>query len=255
MMKQHSSSVDSFLAELKASLSEASGDSVLRRINAERLLRLLAEEFVQSHQADRIRVMPDNRFAGEPGADVLVQIDDYDVRLEFVDSADGPLELDAGLMPHFLKQLEENPSTVALVVVWTTDDLRSVPLTVTRIRHLSQDASRVRQLLSAAKPLPEVLREIVARQMRHWDVPWEEVPRSSVQPAGLRQLFEGAIEGAIELERDRSYRFTERKLAAERFPIDAEVRLVLAVLNDALNGAPADAMVSRLTRLPRRGVR
>ena len=54
-------SMSDFLSEFTHSLTQPNGDAVLRRINAERLLRLLADEFVEAHQAARIRILPDNR--------------------------------------------------------------------------------------------------------------------------------------------------------------------------------------------------
>lgn len=248
-------SVDSFLTELKASLSQPDGEAMLRRINAERLLRLLADEFIEAHQAERIRILPDSRLVGEPGADFLLQIDDYDIRMLFLDAPDAAPALDASQLPDFLRLLEDNPSTVALVLVWTTDDLRSVPLSVRRTRFLTQNPDRLPSLLAATKPLPETLRALVARQTKLWEAGLDQTPRTTAKSADMRRLFEEAIGAAIEAERQRSYRYTERKLAARRFPVEEEKRLIFAVLGEALNGALAQELVLRLTRLPQRGGR
>ena len=93
-MTESLSSLDGFLTEFKATLSQPSGAAVLRRINAERLLSLIAEEFVASHEAERIRILPDNRVAGPSGSDFLLQIDDYDIRIEFLDAPDGQLSIE-----------------------------------------------------------------------------------------------------------------------------------------------------------------
>jgi hypothetical protein len=247
--------VDEFLSELKASLSEDSGEAMLRRINAERLLRLLADEFIEAHQAERIRILPDSRLVGEPGADFLLQIDDYDIRLLFLDVPDAAPALDVSQLPDFLRLLEDNPSTVALVLVWTTDDLRSVPLSVRRTRFLTQNPDRLPSLLAVTKPLPETLRALVARQTKLWEAGLDQAPRTTAKSADMRRLFEEAIGAAIEAERQRSYRYTERKLAARRFPVEEEKRLIFAVLGEALNGALAQELVLRLTRLPQRGGR
>jgi hypothetical protein len=89
MNEQTPLSINDFLSELRASLSQADGDAALRRINAERLLQLVADEFIDAFPADRIRVLPDSRLVGESGADILLQIDDYDIRLELFDAEEG----------------------------------------------------------------------------------------------------------------------------------------------------------------------
>lgn len=248
-------SVNSLLSEIKASLTQPGGEAVLRRINAERLLRLLADEFIESRQADRIRILPDNRLAGEPGADFLLQIDDYDIRLQFLDAPDGAPTLDASQLPDLLRLLEDNPSTVALVLVWTTDELLAAPLSVVRIRFLSQHPDRLPDLLAGAKPLPETLRVVVERQTRLWEAGLVETPRTAAKSKDMRRLFEEAIGDAVETERRRSYRYTERKLAAARFPVDEEKRLIFAVLGEALGGASAEELVPQLVRFSQRGGR
>ena len=248
-------SVDSFLAELKASLSQGDGQAVLRRINAERLLRLLADEFIETHQAERIRILPDNRLAGQAGADFLLQIDDYDIRLLFLDAPDGTPALDAGQLPGFLKLLEDNPNTVALILVWTTDDLLAVSLSMLRTRFLVQNPGRLPAVLEKAKPLPETLRAVVDSQTKLWEVGLEQVPRTTAGSTDMRRLFEEAIGAAIDAERQRSYRHTERKLAARRFPVDEEKQLIFEVLGKALSGTSARELVPQLTRTSQRGRR
>lgn len=247
--------IDGFLSEFRASLSQPTGDAVFRRINAERLLRLLADEFIESHEAERIRILADNRLAGKPGADFLMQIDDYDVRLEFLDSPSGKPVLAQDRLGYFSKMLEDNPSTVAIVLVWTTDDLQSIALSDRRVRHLSQHPEDLSKLLQESKPLHEVLKAIVGRQMKQWEFDLARAPRSTAQPADIRRLFEQAIGEAIDAERDRSYRNVERKLAAQQFPAEEEKRLIFGVLKEALGGTVAKELVPMLTRLSRRGAK
>jgi len=247
--------VDAFLTELKASLSEPSGDAMLRRINAERLLRLLADEFIEAHQAERIRILPDNRVAGEPGADFLLQIDDYDIRLQFLDAPQGVPALDAAQLPEFLSLLQDNPSTVALILVWTSDDLLSIPLSVVRIWFLLEHPEGLAVLLRKAQPLPEVLRALVGQQVKLWDIGLEGITPAPGKGTDMRRTFEEAIATAIEAERGRSYRNVERRLAAQRFPAEEEKQVILAALNEALAGAEANALVAKLTRISRRGKR
>ena len=248
-------SVDSLLAELKASLARVGGEAALRRINAERLLRLLADEFVESRQADRIRILPDNRLAGEPGADFLMQVDDYDIRLLFLDAPDGAPTLDPSQLPDLLRLLENNPSTVALVLVWTTDDLQAVPLSVLRIRYLAKNPDLLPALQHESRPLPETLRRLVERQTKLWEAGLDKAPHTAAKATDMRRLFEEAIGDAIETERGRSYRYAERKLAARQFPVEEEKRLIFSVLGDALAGASAMELVARLTRWSQRGRR
>ncbi len=252
-MTEASMDMESLLTELKASLSQPSGEAVLRRINAERLLRLLAGEFIEAHQAERIRVLPDSRVAGEAGADFLLQIDDYDLRLQFLDAPAGALALDAKQLPAFLSLLEDNPSTTALILTWTTEDLLSVCLSVARVRHLMDHPDRLTALLKAAKPLPEALRALVAQQVKLWEIGLDTAAPPPAQGADMRHVFEEAISRAIEAERGRSYRSVERKAAAQSFPADEEKRLILSVLGEALGGAKAGDLVRQLIHITRRG--
>ncbi len=248
-------SMSDFLSEFTHSLTQPNGDAVLRRINAERLLRLLADEFVEAHQAARIRILPDNRLVGEAGADFLMQIDDYDIRLQFVDAPRGVPEFELNQLPAVQNLLEDNPSTVALVLVWTTDDLKALELSMTRIRYVLGNPDRIDSLLQQTRPLPDVLRDLVNRQVKLWEIGLEEKPHTSVQSTDMRQMFERAIAEAIDAERQRSYRHTERKMAAQNFPADEEKRLMLFVLSEALNGVPSADLENRLTRLTRRGAK
>ena len=254
-MTEANMDMESLLTELKASLSQPTGEAVLRRINAERLLRLLADEFIEAHQAERIRVLPDSRVAGEAGADFLLQIDDYDIRLQFLDAPAGTPTLDEERLSGFLSLLEDNPSTVALVLVWTTDELLAVLLSVAQARGLLWNRDALASLLAKAKPLPEVLRALVAQQVKLWEIGLDEKSPSSVKPLDMRSAFEEAIATAIDTERQRLYRHAERKLAAQHFPAEEEEKLIFDVLAEALNGASARDMVPHLTRMPRRGKR
>src|SRR5438552_3110257 len=121
-MTESSDSFNNFVSEFKQSLAQPAGEAILRRINTERLLQLVADELIENHEAQRIRILPDARMAGEAGADFLLQIDDYDVRLELLDSNDGKASLSQDKLISALQLLEDNPSTAALVFVWTTDD-------------------------------------------------------------------------------------------------------------------------------------
>ena len=246
-------SVDRLLAELKASLSEPSGEAALRRINAERLLHLKAEEFIEAHQAERIRILPDRRVAGEPEADLLLQIDDYDIRLVLLDAPGGKPTLAADQLSQLLGLLGNNPSTIAVVLVWTTDALLSLPLKVPDIQHLLENPDGLSNVLSSAKPLLEVLHGIVGRQTKDWEAGLDATPRPAAMLGDSRRLFEAAYGKAVETERRRSYKSTVRKEAAQDFPFERERQVIMETLEEALNGESSESLRERLTKLPRRG--
>ena len=118
---------------------------------------------------------------------------------------------------------------------------------------MANDAHNIESLLSCARPLLDVLREVVASQTRQWDVGFDKINRMPTQPPEMRRVFERAIGLAIEAERERPYRYAQRKQAAAQFPVDQERQLILSTLADALDEAPLKDLVAHLTRLPRRG--
>ena len=73
-------SFDNYLAEISKSLTGSSGEETLRRINAERILKIFSEDIVQDYPELHIRFLTDNRIAGQSGADLLMQVDDYEIR-------------------------------------------------------------------------------------------------------------------------------------------------------------------------------
>jgi hypothetical protein len=244
---------DQSLSEPKASLSETDADAVRRRVNVERLLRLMLDELSETNPSERIHVLSDNRLAGEGGADFLLQIDDYDLRVEVLDAPDNIPTLTPKHLPHLRGLLENNPSTVALVLVWTTDNLAAIPLSVARIRFISENPAQLPGLLTTARPLAEVLRALMARQIKSWEVGLGQKPDLTNKLIDTRHLFEKAIGQAIETERRRSYHLAERRQAAQQFPVEEEKQLIFAVLREALNGVSAGGLVPKLVRLSRRG--
>jgi hypothetical protein len=242
-------SLEGLLSELNASLSQPSGEAAMRRINAERLVHLLTEDFIATHRADRIRIIPDRRLVGEPGADLLLQVDDYDIRLRLLDAPENLPVLDVSELIQLSSLLEDNPSTVALILVWTTSDLRSVSLKTSDIKHLREDHSQLLQLLSSARPLPEVLGEIVTRQAKMWQPILDPAPRAGTAPADLKSLFKAAFDKAVEAERQRSYKYPARIEAARRFPLELENRLILDTLIEALGGETSESLERRLARI------
>lgn len=239
--------------EFGVSISGTEVDMIGRRVNAERLLKLMVEELIRSNQSECIRVLTDNRLVGEPGADFLFQVDDYDLRLELLDAPDNELILPANKLPQLLSLLENNPNTVALILVWTTDDLQAIPLSVTRIRFVAQNPTRLSNLLATAKPLAVVLHELISWQVKSWEINLDQKLASATKFIDTYHLFEEAIGEAIDAERQRSYRQIERKQAAQRFPAEEEKQLIFSILEEALNGVPAKELVPKLMHLSRRG--
>lgn len=250
-----SGSFDEFVTGFRASLAEeASGDDILERMDAERTLRMALEEFTNEHTELSIRVIAENRLDERLAADFLVQVDDYEIRLEL------KLERPAGTPTLTLEQLtdlaallEDNPSTVALVVTWVGPELLSAALTLHRIHYLRRSQQRLSDLIKQRAPIGRVLNDILAHQVKSWkaDFTLDEQPLQT--PASVRTVFRQDLEKAIESERKRTYRFEERKEAAHRFPVEKETAVVMAVLDSALEGASADELAERLTRPIRRG--
>ncbi|HBY94183.1 MAG: hypothetical protein M5U01_09215 [Ardenticatenaceae bacterium] len=243
-------SIDKLISEISASLTYSSGEAAVRRINAERLLHLVLEELVETQVTEGIRVLADKTLAGDAAADILLQIDEYDLRLELLDTPDGNPSLDIQQLSKFRKTLQTNPNTVALILVWTSDDLDAVALTIARIQYLLQNPHRLADLLAQAKPLVQVLQDILERQVKIWDARLDPGARgASAQTRDLRRQFTQALEQAIELEIGRTYRSKERMQAAQRFRAEEETRVILNALETVMIGTPIEKVVSQLTRL------
>lgn len=226
-----------------------------QRRNTEDMIGLVARTIAEQ-ALDHVRVLTENRSAGQAGADVLLQIDDYDLRLVIEDPLHGRPALVETHLLQLLAILEANPNTVAVIVVWTTDDdLYALPFSPTRLRFLRQNPARLPSLLTRGEPLLNVLRTIIAQQTRLWDSTLDtaEVPRRASPP--LRQLFQTEVVTAIEAERKRTYRTEERKQAARHFPVAAEQHLIMAIFDRALKGESSASLIAQFTCLPRRGDR
>lgn len=247
--------IDGFISEINASLQQSDPSAFLRRVNAERLLVLVINELIDEHQVERIRILPDNRLAGKVGADFLLQVDDYDLRLELIDVPDDNLRLDPEQLVISIRLLEDNPSTLALILVWNTDTLLAVPLSVTRIRYLSQDSDKIAELLRQAQPLKKVMSELIRHQIKIWDVELTQLPQTTGQSIDLYKIFSEEIGKAIDAEMHRRYLIEERRQAAQQFPYQQEKQLILSVLQDALQGVEADKLSERLVRVSMRGAK
>lgn len=252
-MSESQDNINGFISEINASLQQSDPSAFLRRVNAERLLVLIVKELIDEHKAERIRILPDNRLTGVAGADFLLQVDDYDLRLELFDAPGDRLRLDPEQLNTSIQLLEDNPSTLALILVWSTDALLAVPLSITRIRYLSQNNNKIVELLQQAQPLKEVISELIQRQIKIWDVDLTKFSKTTGQSIDLYKIFSEEIGKAIDAEMHRKYLLEERRQAAQQFPYQQEKQLILSVLQDALKGIEADKLSEYLTRVSKRG--
>jgi len=246
--------IDSFISEISASLNQPDPQAFLRRVNAERMLVLLLDDLASELQ-ENIRILPDKRLTGDTGADFLIQVDDYDFHLELIDSPDGSLTLSEEQLQASVRLLEDNPSTLALIVVWTTDDLRAIPLSLARIRYLLQKPNRIAALVRQAKSVQEVMRDLVQRQVKIWDVSLNKTSMTAGQGVDILQVFSKEVDKAIAHEMDRKYRNEERSRAAKMYPYQTEKPFIISVLKDALQGVEAKRLIDRFVRVPSRGRR
>ncbi len=236
---------DDLSAVLKAALSPSSRPAV------DRLVCFLSE-FADTRTDLAFRVLSDFRLDGAFGADLLLQIDDYDVRLKLLDPGfDGGPVLDRHRLEQIISLLENNPNTAALVLVWATDDQPAVHLSMARARAAAANPAVMATLLSMAQPLPEVLRAIVQRQLPEWGAEMATLTNVKGQALDTHRLFERAVVQAIETERHRTYRSQTRKQAALQFPVEEETRVILDTLAKALAGAPAFELIAELTNTRR----
>jgi hypothetical protein len=236
-----------------------SGDEPPRALDFERQLRLALDDVARRAAPGRVHVLTDERLAAGEGAGLLLQVDDYDVRVVLLDCPDGHPCLSPQLLPRYRAILGEHPNTIALVLVWATGELPSVPLSVRRIAALfdvpERAPERTRALASRAKPLAEVLADLFSLQAGDWSAQLAPA-RGPAEPSfDVRREFAAALPDAVARERARSYRDPERKRAADDFPLADELRVLLEALDDALAGSPVDELVGRLTRAPRRDAR
>jgi hypothetical protein len=255
MSNQLPDNFDDFMAQISASLSSASGEAALRRINAERVLRLVLEDLVTQRHDLQIRAMADRRIAGQAGADVLLQIDDYDVRLLLMDAPKGKPELSMEQVQSFRTMFEENPSTEALVISWTIGDLPSQKLSLQTVDFLFQHSDRLGTFLRQTQPLGNILVEIASASMKLW----ESIASSSLKDdkrfIDIRTRYQEHLNLAIHNERSRPYRKETRKVAANVYSESREKEAILNVLSQALDGEEAGKLVKRLITIPRRGGR
>ena len=214
--------LDGFTSEFLASLSQDSQDSMMRRVNAERLVRLYAENLIEQHQAESIRILPDQRLTGDTIADFLVQIDDYDFRLVMLDAQDGKLALNDQVLSTWVNLLEENPSTVMIIAVWTTDELLALPFTMVRLQALLNFPKEIEGTLRKAAPLDQVITEMIESQTKIWEIDDDLTRKSDAKGKEVLEIFSDQISQAIDREANRHYRNKERSEAARLYPYKPE---------------------------------
>jgi hypothetical protein len=247
------SKLDDFLSEFNASLSQDTQEAFLRRVTAEGAIKLIFEELLDQHKATNIRILADRQLNTTTAADYLVQVDDYDLRLILLDAPDGKPNLTDKLLLEWKSLLEANPSTTAVIIIWTSDDLLSIALTMRRIRYLIENPDEVAKLPRFVESFYHVISDVIRRQTKGWNIPDVKEAGASVASRDLFAIFSEKIGQAIDSEANRRYRTEERLLAAKQFPYEQEKRVLLNTLRAALDGASAQELVRRVTILPRRG--
>lgn len=246
-------SLDGFLNEMMASMSQDNRDAMMRRINAERMIKLVAEKLVDLHEAESIRVIPDNRLTVQDAADYLVQVDEYDLRLVLLDVADAKPTVSKEALDEWVSLLKSNPNTAALIVVWTNDELSSIAFSMRRLNYLIDHPQEIAKLPQNLDSFENVISATIRKQTKGWKIPKIEPNKPSSGKRDLYSIFSQKIISAIDVEANRSYRTEERLKAAKSFPLEREKQAILKILQDALDGKPAKDLEKRLTTLPRKG--
>ncbi len=245
--------LDGFLNEMMASLSQDSREAMLRRVNAERLIKLLASQLVDQHAAERIRIIPDSRLSEQDAADFLIQVDDYDLRVIMLDTPDGKPAVTEKNVLDWIALLESNPSTVVLIAVWANEELSAIPFSMRQLKVMLEKPDQMNKVLKSAKPFGQIISDLIQKQTKGWKIP--EIPKSETMTSGrdLFSIFSEKIIQSIDAEATRRYLIKERVKAAEKFPFEQEKRAILGILKSALEGESSDDLKDRLINLPRRG--
>ena len=246
-------SFDDFLAQVSASLTSSSGEAALRIINAQRNLRLILDEIVQQRHDLQIRVISDSRISGDAGADVLMQIDDYEIRVELIDVPNLVPDLTTEKLKRFRQIFVDNPSTEALVITWAVDEMLSQRLSLITIDYLIENDKRIEDFVQKAKPLSDVVQEILVSQMRMWDDIPSLTPKDGGVCTDVSEIFLKHFADELSSERERSFKIEEKKRAISQFPEKRETDILKGVLQDALDESSTEELATRLAQLPRRG--
>lgn len=233
--------------EAGASPAEPAGG---RRVEVARRLRLVLEDLARRYPTHRVRSIASSR-SGDGGPETLLQVDDFELRLDLLDAADGLPRLERSDLARLRQVLIDSPGTLCLILFWPTDDLLAVPLSVKRLLFLLANPDRLAHLLASAQPLDRVLDAVLKGQLRAWDADLDLAWRGQSQPSDARRKFAEALAAAIEAERRRAYRTAERREAGDRFPVQSETQTILEALDATWRGARLDEVVARLTRLHR----
>jgi hypothetical protein len=163
--------LDGFLNEMMASLSQDSRDAMLRHVNAERLIKLLATQMDDQHASARIRIIPDTRLSEQDAADFLIQVDDYDLRVILLDTPDGKPGFTEKDVNDWVTLLESNPSTIVLIAVWANDELSAIPFSMRRLKAILEAPNQIPRLLKSVKPFEQIISDIIQRQTKGWKIP------------------------------------------------------------------------------------
>jgi hypothetical protein len=236
---------DDPLFETSHSLSPASGTAALRQV---------IEEIIQQRQDLHIRLLSDRRIAGPSGTDILMQIDDYEIRLALLDAPHGPPALAQDQLAGFRSLFEENPSTDLIVLTWTTPDLLSQKLNLQIVEYLLSRPEQMTRFLAKALPVQDLLNRILSDHLKVWEAAMIS-PQQSPASIDLRTIFLQHLNTSLLQEKERSFRTEEKKLAVQQLSRDREFSLISGVLEAALQGTDPQTLAGRLVQPARRGGR
>ena len=251
-MSQAPGTFDDFLSEISASLSGNSGEAALRRINAERVLKLVLDDIVERRHDVQIRVLDDNRIAGDSGADILVQIDSFEIRLEILDAPENNVSMNQQQIERFIGIFKGNPSTDKLIITWTTPGLNSIELSLDDLVNRTDKSDQIKDFIGRTRPLAELLKEILITRIKVWEDLLTVPQEKGKSITDIRKLFAGHFHTCLGDERNRSYKLDERKAAAALLSEKDAAVLFNGVLDQALDGESVDVLAKRLSHLPKR---
>lgn len=237
-MSQPHDSIDNLYSDISASM---------------RALRVALKEIVEQHHDQHIRLLMDSRIAGQEGADLFMQIDDYEICLALLKAPSGKPELNSDQLERLRLVFQKNPSTEAMVLTWSTDELLSQMLNLQIVEYLRAQPEKLPAYLQKARPLPVVMAEILAGHTKIWEFNPEAPAGSGPVSGDIRKLFEEHFKLSLIQERERSYKNPERKEAALRIDEWKELALLKETLEGILQGQISKTLADRLAQLPRRG--
>lgn len=247
-------SIEDVFSEIRASLDTPEDQSILKRIDFERLLKMSLEEIVDRFDTHQVRVLSDLHIAGKTGADLLVQIDDYEVRIEILEQLSKDEKISGNQLEVYKRVFEENPSTQFLILTWVSDDITSIVFSLQDILTLEEEPDEFDKLLSNSKPLSENLENIIVSQLKNWDTEISFMGDKKKQSVDLKKKeFQDNLPNSINHQINKQYRNPEKIEAVSTYSVREESNLIKDALNIALSGESAESISKIFSRIKKGG--